>query len=97
MNWDQIEGKWKQAIGSIKQRWGKLTDDDLTMISGKKDQLVGKIQERYGLAHEEANRQVDEFARGFRSETTSAEHDSRGENAARTETHSEKARGAGKS
>ncbi|MFZ0592106.1 MAG: CsbD family protein [Bryobacteraceae bacterium] len=59
MNWDQVEGKWKQLKGSAKQRWGKLTDDDLTRISGKKDELVGRIQERYGITREEAQRQAD--------------------------------------
>lgn len=59
MNWDQIEGKWKQLKGSAKQQWAKLTDDDLTYINGKKDQLVGRIQERYGITREEAQKQAD--------------------------------------
>jgi uncharacterized protein YjbJ (UPF0337 family) len=59
MNWDQIEGKWKQAKGAIKQKWGKLTDDDLDVINGKQDVLVGKIQERYGISKEEAQKQLD--------------------------------------
>jgi len=46
MNWDQIEGKWKQSVGKVKEKWGKLTDDDLTAINGQRDQLIGKIQER---------------------------------------------------
>ena len=50
MNWDQVEGKWKQLRGSVKQKWGKLTDNDLDYIAGKRDQLAGKLQERYGLA-----------------------------------------------
>ena len=54
MNWDQIQGKWKQSTGVIKEKWGKLTDDDLTVIAGKKDQLVDKIQERYGIAKDAA-------------------------------------------
>ena len=54
MNWDQMEGKWKQAKGSIKERFGKLTDDDLQVISGNRDKLIGKLQERYGIAREEA-------------------------------------------
>jgi uncharacterized protein YjbJ (UPF0337 family) len=61
MNWDQIEGKWKELKGSVKERWGKLTDDDLNVIGGKKDQLVGHIQERYGIAKDEAQKQVDEW------------------------------------
>ncbi|MBV9574170.1 MAG: CsbD family protein [Acidobacteriales bacterium] len=61
MNWDRVEGQWKQMKGSVKSRWGKLTDDDLNVISGKKDQLVGRIQERYGIAKDEADKQVNEW------------------------------------
>ena len=68
MNWDRIEGQWKQFSGKAKVKWGKLTDDDLTVINGKKDQLVGKIQERYGIAKDEAEKQVDEFTRINESE-----------------------------
>jgi uncharacterized protein YjbJ (UPF0337 family) len=63
MNWDRVEGKWKQMKGSVRTRWGKLTDDDLEMIKGQKDQLVGKIQERYGIQKDEAQRQVDDWNR----------------------------------
>jgi uncharacterized protein YjbJ (UPF0337 family) len=45
----------------VKEKWGKLTDDDLDVISGKRDQLVGKVQERYGIAREEAEKEVSEF------------------------------------
>ena len=62
MNWDQIEGKWKQLTGSARERWGKLTDNDWETIAGKKDQLVGRIQERYGAAKTEAERQADEWS-----------------------------------
>ncbi|MEZ6078090.1 MAG: CsbD family protein [Pirellulaceae bacterium] len=61
MNWDQIKGNWKQFTGQAKQQWGKLTDDDLTVVGGKRDELVGKVQERYGIAKEEAEKQVKEF------------------------------------
>jgi len=61
MNWDQVEGKWKQLRGSVKQQWGKFTDDDLEQIAGKRDQLVGKLQERYGIAREEAQKKTDEW------------------------------------
>jgi len=61
MNSDQLKGKWKQMKGSVKERWGKLTDDDLAVIHGQSDQLVGKIRERYGVAREEAQKQVDEW------------------------------------
>jgi uncharacterized protein YjbJ (UPF0337 family) len=61
MNSDQMQGKWKQIKGSVKERWGKLTDDDIDVINGKHDQLVGKIQEKYGIAREAAQKQVDEW------------------------------------
>jgi uncharacterized protein YjbJ (UPF0337 family) len=64
MNWDQVEGKWKQLKGSVKQKWGKLTDDDLDVVTGKRDQLVGKIQERYGITREEAQRQIGRLELG---------------------------------
>ena len=63
MNWDQVEGKWKQMKGSVRTRWAKLTDDDLELIKGQKDQLVGKIQERYGIQKDEAQRQVEDWNR----------------------------------
>jgi uncharacterized protein YjbJ (UPF0337 family) len=66
MNSDQFKGKWKQMKGSVKERWGKLTDDDLDVISGQQDQLVGKIQERYGIAKDEARRQYDEWAASYK-------------------------------
>jgi uncharacterized protein YjbJ (UPF0337 family) len=61
MNTDQLQGKWKQAKGSVKERWGKLTNDDLDVINGQRDQLIGRVQERYGIAKEEAQRQVDDW------------------------------------
>jgi uncharacterized protein YjbJ (UPF0337 family) len=78
MNWDRIEGKWKQASGKIKEKWGKLTDDDLQMIAGKRDQLVGRIQERYGIAKDEAERQVDEFSRTYGTDETTTQERTRG-------------------
>jgi uncharacterized protein YjbJ (UPF0337 family) len=61
MNRDQIEGNWKNIKGKVKERWGKLTDDDLTAIDGKREQLVGKLQEKYGDTTEDIKRQVDDF------------------------------------
>jgi len=52
---------WKQLSGSAKEKWGDLTDDDMTQIDGKREQLIGKVQERYGVAREEAEAQVKEF------------------------------------
>jgi uncharacterized protein YjbJ (UPF0337 family) len=68
MNSDQFEGKWKQLKGQVKQRWGKLTDDDVTALSGKKDEFVGKIQERYGITRDQAEREADEWARASAAE-----------------------------
>ena len=61
MNKDQASGKWQQVKGKLKQQWGKLTDDDLTVLEGRQDQLAGKIQERYEIAKEDAERQIREF------------------------------------
>jgi uncharacterized protein YjbJ (UPF0337 family) len=58
MNWEQIQGNWKQFIGSAKIEWGKLTDDDLDVIAGHRDRMAGKITEHYGLAKEEAEKQL---------------------------------------
>lgn len=58
MNWDRIEGNWMQVAGKVREKWGKLTDDDISVIGGKQGQLVGRIQERYGIAKDEAKRQV---------------------------------------
>jgi uncharacterized protein YjbJ (UPF0337 family) len=69
MNWDQIEGKWKQFKGSAKQKWGQLTDDDLEYIAGKRESLVGKLQERYGLAREEAEKNADEWLKAMKEQT----------------------------
>jgi uncharacterized protein YjbJ (UPF0337 family) len=62
MNWDRIEGNWKQLKGKAKEQWGKLTDDQLDVIGGREDQLVGKVQEAYGIGRDEAQRQVEAFA-----------------------------------
>ena len=58
MNWDRIEGNWKQLKGQAQQQWGKLTDDDFDIVAGKREQLAGKIQERYGILKDEAEKQV---------------------------------------
>lgn len=63
MNEDRIKGKWKQLTGTIKEKWGKLTDDDLQVLEGNSEYLAGRIQERYGIAKDEAERQVREYER----------------------------------
>lgn len=62
MNWDRIEGNWKQVQGKVRERWGKLTDDHVSVMAGKRDQLSGKIQEAYGISKDEADKQINEFA-----------------------------------
>ncbi len=61
MNWDTIEGKWKQVKGQAQQKWGDLTNDDLDRVDGRREELVGIVQERYGIAKDEAEKQVKEF------------------------------------
>jgi uncharacterized protein YjbJ (UPF0337 family) len=61
MNWDKVEGNWKQMSGTIKQKWGKLTDNDLSIANGKREEFIGRLQERYGIARDEAERQLQDF------------------------------------
>lgn len=63
MNWEQIQGHWKQVAGKVREQWGQLTDDDLDVVAGRREQLAGKIQERYGVAKEEAERQLAAWER----------------------------------
>jgi uncharacterized protein YjbJ (UPF0337 family) len=65
MNWDQIEGKWKQFKGKAQEHWGELTDDELDQAAGNREQLEGLIQERYGKGKEEARREVDDWMRKY--------------------------------
>jgi uncharacterized protein YjbJ (UPF0337 family) len=61
MDWNRVEGNWKQFTGKVKEQWGKLTDDDLTEINGRRDQLEGKIQQRYGYAKDQTKKEVDDW------------------------------------
>jgi len=61
MSNDQLQGKWKQLKGSVQERWGELTNDEVDQMEGEYTQLVGKIQEKYGIAKEEAEEQVNEW------------------------------------
>jgi uncharacterized protein YjbJ (UPF0337 family) len=63
MDWNRIEGNWKQAKGKVKEKWGQLTDDDLSQINGRRDQLEGRIQQRYGLAKDMVRKDVDDWLR----------------------------------
>jgi uncharacterized protein YjbJ (UPF0337 family) len=66
MNWDRVKGNWKLAKGKFREKWGKLTDDDLETIAGRRDQLAGRLQASYGIAKDEAERQIDEFEKSYR-------------------------------
>ncbi|MBK9027401.1 MAG: CsbD family protein [Propionivibrio sp.] len=61
MNWDIVEGNWKQFQGKVKVQWGKLTDDQLDVIAGKRVELAGRIQESYGVTKDEAEAQIKRF------------------------------------
>ncbi len=63
MNWDQIEGRWRQITGEVRRKWGSLTDDDVEMVKGDRDKLLGRIQERYGVTEEEASKQIDDWSK----------------------------------
>jgi len=70
MNWDRAEGNWKQLKGKVREQWGKLTDDNLDVISGRREQLAGKIQEAYGISKDEAERQIRDFETRFDDDPT---------------------------
>lgn len=74
MNWDRVEGSWKQFMGKAREKWGNLTDSDWEVVKGKRDQLVGRIQERYGITRDEAQRQADEWAKALQ-DTNDAERE----------------------
>lgn len=61
MNWESVEGNWKEFRGRVREQWGRLTNDEVDVIGGRRDRLVGKLQEHYGIAREEAERQVREW------------------------------------
>jgi uncharacterized protein YjbJ (UPF0337 family) len=69
MNEDTLKGQWLQLKGNVRERWGKLTDDDLDQIQGKAEQLIGKVQERYGIARDAAKREVDTWFKDEASKT----------------------------
>lgn len=66
MNWDEIQGTWKQLAGTARQRWGKLTDDDWEVAAGDRERLVSIIQQRYGVAKAEAAEQAEDWARALK-------------------------------
>ena len=71
MNWDQINGDWKQFSGKVKEQWGSLTDIELTTIAGQREQMIGVLQKRYGYAKEQAEKEIREFTHGLARAVTS--------------------------
>lgn len=69
MNEDTLTGQWNQLKGKVREKWGKLTNDDLDVVQGRAEQLVGRIQERYGIERAEAERQVKDFLRDAKEPT----------------------------
>ena len=65
MNWDRVEGNWKELKGKIQQKWGKLTNDDLDVIEGKREELAGRLQQRYGVVKDEAEREIDTWLKNL--------------------------------
>jgi uncharacterized protein YjbJ (UPF0337 family) len=61
MNWDRIEGNWKQLKGKLREQWGRLTDDEFEQIAGKREKLAGSLQNSYGIAQDEAEKQIKDF------------------------------------
>ena len=73
MNWDRIEGNWKQFKGNALQQWGKLTGDQLDVIAGKRDLLLGRIQELYGISRDEGEKQLADWEKRMEQIGTSSE------------------------
>jgi uncharacterized protein YjbJ (UPF0337 family) len=65
MNENEIKGNWQMVKGKVREKWGKLTDQDVEVIAGKRDHLVGKLRERYGHAQGESERLVEDFERAL--------------------------------
>lgn len=65
MNWDQIKGKWSEFKGSVKSKWGELTDDEILEMRGDREKMSGKLQQKYGKSKEEINKEIDEWQRSL--------------------------------
>ena len=63
MDWNRVEGSWKEFKGRVKEKWGKLTDDDLAIVNGRREQLEGRIQDRYGYSRDQVRKEVDDWLR----------------------------------
>jgi uncharacterized protein YjbJ (UPF0337 family) len=69
MNWDRIEGNWKQFKGNVKEQWGKLSDDELDVIAGKREKLIGRIQESYGITKDETEKQLSAWQKRMKDKS----------------------------
>ncbi len=67
MNWDRIEGNWKQFKGTVKVQWGKLTDDQIDVIAGRREKLSGKIQQSCGVYRDESERQLRDWQKRMKA------------------------------
>ena len=65
MNWDRVEGQWKQRRGKAVHHWGRVMNDELAAISGKYEELVGRLQEKFGIAKDEAREQIEEYKKSI--------------------------------
>lgn len=70
MNWDIVEGNWKQFKGRIQGHWGNLTNDQLDSIAGKRTELAGRIQESYGIGKDEVESQIKAFEENYKDDKT---------------------------
>jgi uncharacterized protein YjbJ (UPF0337 family) len=77
MNWDRVQGNWKQLKGMVQQKWGKLTDDQFAAIDGQREILAGKLQEAYGIGKEEAERQIRDLEDSVREASNDREPSAR--------------------
>ncbi len=66
MDWDRIEGNWKQFTGRVKEKWGDLTDDEIAQTNGKREQLEGLVQKKYGYAKDKAREEIDTWSRDLK-------------------------------
>lgn len=78
MDWSRISGNWTHWRGRVRERWGRLTDDQLDLIAGRREQLAGRIQELYGISAEDADRQLKNWERNLSMEFTPSQHSGRG-------------------
>ena len=66
MNWNEIEGNWREFKGAVQERWGKLTDSDIDRIAANREKLVGQLQSAYGKSREDVERELDLFVEGMK-------------------------------